>query len=70
MLNHINGQQTPSSPQVSMESQEQLDKQEADRNAWWNHKKSQVTQPAPLPVIVQQPPQAAPAPTPQKRPPE
>lgn len=53
-----------------MESQEQLDKQEADRNAWWNHKKSQVTQPAPLPVIVQQPPQAAPAPTPQKRPPE
>ena len=70
MLNHINGQQTPSSPQVSMESQEQLDKQEANREAWWNHKKSQVTQPTPLPVIVQQPPQATPAPAPQKRPPE
>ncbi len=70
MLNHITGQQTPSSPQVSMESQEQLDKQQAHDEAWWNHKKSQVQQPAPLPVIVQQvPTDAAPA-SPKKRPPE
>jgi type III secretion protein C len=70
MLNHINGQQTPSSPQVSMESQEQLDKKQASDEAWWNHKKSQVQQPAPLPVIVQQPPvEAAPAPA-KKRLPE
>ncbi len=70
MLNHITGPQTPSSPQVSMESQEQLDKKQAHDEAWWNHKKSQVQQPAPLPVIVQQvPTDAAPAPT-KKRLPE
>lgn len=66
MLNHITGQQTPSSPQVSMESQEQLDKKQASDEAWWNHKKSQVQQPAPLPVIVQQVP-AEPAPAPAKK---
>lgn len=70
MLNHITGQQTPSSPQVSMESQEQLDKKQARDEAWWNHKKSDVQQPAPLPVIVQQvPADAAPAPA-KKRLPE
>lgn len=61
MLNHITGQQTPSSPQVSMESQEQLDKKQASDEAWWNHKKSEVQQPTPVPVIVQPIP-AAPAP--------
>jgi type III secretion protein C len=66
MLNHITGQQTPGSPQVSMESQEQLDKKQASDEAWWNHKKSQVQQPAPLPVIVQQVP-AEPAPAPAKK---
>ena len=66
MLNHINGQQTPSSPQVSMESQEQLDKKQASDEAWWNHKKSQVQQPAPLPVIVQDVP-VAPAPASAKK---
>lgn len=66
MLNHINGQQTPSSPQVSMESQEQLDKKQASDEAWWNHKKSQVQQPAPLPVIVQDV-QVAPAPASAKK---
>ena len=54
---------------VELKSQEQLDKQEANREAWWNHKKSQVTQPTPLPVIVQQPPLDA-APAPKQRPPE
>ena len=70
MLNHITGQQTPSSPQVSMESQEQIDKKQASDEAWWNHKKSQVQQPAPLPVIVQQVPADAPPAPAKKRLPE
>lgn len=56
-LNRINGQQTPSSAQVSVESQQQADRQEASRNAWWNHKSDQVQQPAASPdPLPAQPP--------------
>lgn len=55
-LNHITGQQTPSSSQVNIETQQQLDKQQERKNAWWNHGKTPpIQQPLPSPSPV--PPQ-------------
>ncbi|KRE94452.1 hypothetical protein ASG87_17780 [Frateuria sp. Soil773] len=51
-LNRISGQATPSSSQVTIETQQQLDKQEERKDAWWNHKRSQVQQPLPSPSPV------------------
>ncbi len=54
-LNHVSGQQTPSSSQVSVETQEQLDKEQQRKDAWWNHKSTVIQQPLPSPSPV--PPQ-------------
>lgn len=51
-LNRINGQVTPSSSQVTIETQQQLDKQEERKNAWWNHKRTPIQQPLPSPAPV------------------
>lgn len=55
-LNQITGQQTPSSSQVNIETQEQLDKQQQQKEAWWNHQATPpIQQPLPSPSPV--PPQ-------------
>lgn len=51
MLNHITGQRTPSSADVTMESQHQLDKRQKSDEAWWNFKGDDTRQPAPLPAV-------------------
>lgn len=51
MLNHITGQRTPSSANVSIDTQEQLDKQQKSKDAWWNFKGNKTRQPAPLPAM-------------------
>ncbi|WP_330902516.1 type III secretion system outer membrane ring subunit SctC [Dyella sp.] len=62
-MNHITGQQSPTASGVSVESQQQLDRQEASRNAWWNYKGDKVTQPTPSPdPLPAQPPVAMPSP--------
>lgn len=51
MLNQITGQRSPSSPNVTMDTQAQLDKQQKSDEAWWNFKGNTTRQPAPLPVV-------------------
>ena len=56
VLNHISGQQTPSSSQVTIDTQQQLDQQQQQH--WWNYKATTITQPLPSPAPV--PSQSAP----------
>lgn len=55
MLNHITGQQTPSSRDVSIDTQHQLDRRQQSQEAWWNFRPKPVRQPAPLPIVAPRP---------------
>ncbi|HEV2679007.1 MAG TPA: type III secretion system outer membrane ring subunit SctC [Rhodanobacter sp.] len=55
-LNHITGQQTPSSSQVTIDTQQQIDKQQQQQESPWNYRgRTVIQQPLPSPSPV--PPQ-------------
>jgi type III secretion protein C len=54
-LNRIDGQQTPSSSQVTIDSQQQIDKQQQQQALPWNQQNNVIQQPLPSPSPV--PPQ-------------